>query len=236
LVRRHLPPPPARIIDVGGGAGVHARWLAGAGYSVHLVDPVPLHVEQAEQASAAQPQAPFTAAIGDARDLAEHDESVDAVLLLGPLYHLTARGDRLAALREARRVVRPGGKVFAAAISQFASLMDGLLSGFGVHPEFQAIIERDLEDGQHRNPTGRQGWFTTAFFHHPDELETEVRSAGLELVELVGVEGPGGMVRDIEERWRDDGWREFILFAARAVESEPSLLGASFHLLAIARR
>jgi hypothetical protein len=126
--------------------------------------------------------------------------------------------------------------VFVAAISQFASLLDGLLSGFGIHPDFHAIIERDLEDGQHRNPTGRHGWFTTAFFHHPDELEDEVRSAGLDLVEILGIEGPGGLVRDIDQRWRDDAWREFILFAARAVESEPSLLGASSHLLAIARR
>jgi ubiquinone/menaquinone biosynthesis C-methylase UbiE len=110
LLLRHLPPPPARVLDVGGGTGVHAAWLADSGYAVHLIDPMPLHVEQAEPASAAQPQAPFTAAIGDARKLAQDDASVDAVLLLGPLYHLTARRDRLAVLGEARRWSGPAGR------------------------------------------------------------------------------------------------------------------------------
>lgn len=47
LLRRHLPGPPARVLDVGGATGVHARWLVADGFSVHLVDPVPSHVEQA---------------------------------------------------------------------------------------------------------------------------------------------------------------------------------------------
>lgn len=51
ILSRVLPRPPAAIADIGGGAGVHALWLASSGYSVHLRDPVPLHVEQAGAAS-----------------------------------------------------------------------------------------------------------------------------------------------------------------------------------------
>src|SRR5262245_46644010 len=124
ILRRHLPQPPGFVLDVGGASGVHAAWLARDGYSVHVVDPIELHVEQARAAAAAQPSAPFTAAAGDARALDQQQAAADAVLLLGPLYHLTTLEDRLTALREARRVARPGGLIFVAAISRFAPLID----------------------------------------------------------------------------------------------------------------
>ena len=88
LLVRHLPPAPAVILDVGGGAGAYALWLAARGYRVHLVDPVPLHLEQARQASAAQGIPLLSVRPGDARALEQPPASVDAVLLLGPLYHL----------------------------------------------------------------------------------------------------------------------------------------------------
>jgi SAM-dependent methyltransferase len=125
----------------------------------------------AEAVSTAQPDAPFQARVGDARELPDPDGSFDAALLLGPLYHLTEREDRVVALREASRVVRPGGPVFAVGISRFASVLDGVRAGYLLEAEFREIVERDLSEGQHRNPGERPGWFTTAFFHHPDELE-----------------------------------------------------------------
>lgn len=230
LLGRFLPGPPASVLDVGGGAGIHARPLLDAGYDVHLVDPMPLHVEQARQDGV------LAAQVGDARRLEFGDGSFDAVLLLGPLYHLVDAADRLRALREAARVVRPGGVVIAAAISRFASTIDGLLHGFLDEPGFEAIVERDLADGVHQNPAARPGWFTTAYFHHPDELALEVAAAGLADGRLIAVEGPGTLLAD-PAPWLDDGPRqEQLLRAIRRVESEPALLGSSSHLLAIAYR
>ena len=232
---RFLPPPPAVVIDVGGGPGRYACWLAGLGYEVHLYDPVPLHVAQAEEASRAQAAHPIASCtIGDARALGRPDDSTDAVLLLGPLYHLTERADRLTALREARRVLRPGGTLVAAAISRFASALDGLRGGYLDDPAFAAIALRDLADGQHRNPTGHPAYFTTAFFHRPDELRQEVTDAGLTSVQLLAVEGPAWLLQDFDAHWDDPGRRERLLDVVRRVEADPSLLGASAHLLAIA--
>ncbi len=236
ILRRHLAPPPARVLDVGGGAGIHAAWLAADGYEVHLVDPVPLHVEQAAAAARRQPDHPFMASLGDARRLEASDASVDGVLLLGPLYHLTNRQDRIRALAEAGRVLRPAGYVFAAAISRFASLLDSLRGGFIDDPAFKVILEQDLKDGQHRNPSRRPEWFTTAFFHDPDELAREVADAGLILSELLGIEGPGWLLPDLEERWADPPRRQSILYAAQVVGREPRMVAISAHLLAVATR
>jgi SAM-dependent methyltransferase len=233
IVRRHLPPAPRRILDVGGGTGVHAAWLASDGHDVHLIDRVPRHVDQARRLAPGPGR--VTAAVGDARDLAAARASFDAVLLLGPLYHLTERADRIRVLREAARVVRPAGVVFAAAVSRFASLFDGLAREFLFDPEFRPIVERDLREGQHRNPEHRPHWFTTAFFHHPEELRAEVADAGLEVLELVGVEGLAGFLPRLDRRWERDRDRELILWSARVVEAEPSLLGLSAHLLVVAR-
>ncbi|HYH11451.1 MAG TPA: class I SAM-dependent methyltransferase [Thermomicrobiales bacterium] len=235
LLTRYLPPPPAVILDVGGGPGTYARWLAGQGYEVHLVDPVPIHVEEATRAGGDPPLA--SARIGDARHVDYPDASADVVLLMGPLYHLTERADRLLALREAARIVRPGGLVFAVGIARFTSLLDGLSSGYLDDPDFVAIVERDLRDGQHRNPGNHPGYFTTAYFHHPDELRDEALEAGLSVTETVAIEGPGHWVpRDFDAWWDDPNRRERLLAAVRAVESEPSLIGLGPHFMVIARR
>ena len=232
VLRRHLPAPPARILDVGGATGVHAGWLAEEGYLVHVVDLVPNHVEEVVRTLGLLG---VTAEVGDARELGQVDAGFDCVLLLGPLYHLTELSDRMQALWEATRVVRPSGIVAVAAISRFASLFDGLARGYLFDPDFRAIVERDLAEGQHRNPDNREHWFTTAYLHEPTQFREEITSAGLELLDLVGVEGLAGWLGQLEDHWDTPESRAIILDSARSVESEPTLLGLSAHLLAVAR-
>ncbi|MFN6466402.1 MAG: class I SAM-dependent methyltransferase [Nostoc sp. DedVER02] len=237
LLSRYLPPPPAVIFDVGGGSGIYACWLAQLGYKVHLIDPVPLHVEQARFASQVQPDYPLASAeIGDARQLNQANNSVDAVLLFGPLYHLIERNERIAALREANRVLKSGGLVFAVACSRFASLLDGLFRGWLDDPEFVEIVHRDLLEGQHRNPSNHPAYFTTAFFHHPDQLKAEVEEAGLSCEKLLAIEGPGKLLQNFEEHWSEPSRRERLLQAIRWIETEPSTLGVSAHIIAIAKK
>lgn len=236
ILSRWLPGPPAVVIDVGGGPGVYALWLSGLGHETHLVDLAPSHIEQAREAStrAARPLA--SAAVGDARRLDQPDGFADAVLLLGPLYHLTERSQREEALREARRVLRPGGVVVTAVISRFASLLDGLRSGFLDDPAFGAIVSQDLADGQHRNPTGNPRWFTTAYFHRPEEPATEMRMSGLEHLATLAVEGPAWLLPDLEARLSDPKRAAVLMDALQSIEAEPSLMGVSAHLLAIGRK
>ena len=219
LLERFLPPPPADVLDVGGGPGVYSRILGARGYRMRLVDVLPLHVEQARAHG-------LDARVGDARSLDDPDDAYDAVLLLGPLYHLIERADRVRALGEARRVAKDGAPVVGAAISRYTSLLDGLVQGF-VEREFQEIVERDLAGGPHLNPypSERPEWFTTAYFHHPDDLAAEAKEAGLVNVAVFGVEGPGWMFPDADD--------EIRLRAARLLETDVAMLAVSGHLLVI---
>jgi SAM-dependent methyltransferase len=230
LLERFLPRAPSRIADVGGGPGGHAQWLIDRGHDVVLLDPVPLHVDQALAAGVTQIVA------GDARGLPWEDASFDAVLLFGPLYHLTDRGDRVRAMSEAARVVRPGGVVMAMAISRFASLVDGLIHDRYANPAFREIVTQDVEDGQHRNPAAVPGWFTTAFFHTVGELASEVGESGLILRGLLAIEGPGTVLADDTALEPNaEAWSALLDLIER-VEAEPSLLGLSSHLMAVAHR
>ena len=235
LLGRWLPAAPATVLDVGGAAGVHALPLAEQGHQVHLVDPVPLHVEQARRASAGRSRPLAAVLLGDARALPYADASADAVLLLGPLYHLVERQDRLTALQEARRVLRPGGVVVAAAISRWASTADGIWAGYLRDPRFAEMVEQDVRTGVHENRAQHPGWFATAWFHRPEELVEEVAEAGFVADGPIAVEGLGGTAPDLDAMLDDPGTRERVLAAIRRVEREPSLLGASPHLLVCGR-
>jgi SAM-dependent methyltransferase len=229
IVLRALPPAPAVVADIGGGPGRYALWLAGLGYAVEHRDLVPLHVSQLTADADDVPG--IRTAVGDARELDLPDGSVDAVLLLGPLYHLIQRTGRVRALREAARVVRPGGPVFAAAIARWAARIDGMLRerSYRAYPAtFDIFAETDR--------TGRlrpihEGAFS-AFCHRPEELRDELTDAGLEVADLVSVEGPAYILGDLGERLADPAERAIALDVARAVERVPELLGFGPHLLA----
>ena len=211
LVERFLPTPPATVLDVGGGTGRYSEWLAGLGYSVHLIEPVPLHVEQASARAGAGPG--FSVSYGHAGALPVADDSQDAVLLLGPLYHLPDPGDRERAWAESRRVVAPGGVVIAVAINRYAGVLDSL-----------------------RHEFVDTGFARVGYFHPAGRLADEAMAAGLTVEGVFGVEGPGCLVTDLDTRWTDPAQRQAILDAARVVEAEPDMTGASHHTLVVARR
>ncbi|MCE2412416.1 class I SAM-dependent methyltransferase [Candidatus Poribacteria bacterium] len=234
IITRYLPPPPAVVLDIGGGSGPYACWLAKVGYEVHLVDPVDLHIEQAKEASNLQIEHPIASiSLGDARDLRFSSMSADAVLLLGPLYHLVAKDERLLALKEAYRVLRNGGAMVAAGISRFASMLDSFFEDRFRTPVHMDIVQNDLETGYHRNLTGDLNYFTDAYLHRPEELGSEVVKAGFQHQTTLAVEGPAWLFESFKNYWTDPDLRSVVLDLIRKVEAEPSLLGMSAHILAI---
>jgi SAM-dependent methyltransferase len=230
VVGAHLPAAPATVADIGGGPGRYALWLASLGHDVQHRDLMPGHVEHL--LAHATPR--IDSAVADARRLDLSDSSVDAVLLLGPLYHLYERADRLQALAEARRIARPGAPVFVAAISRWAPRLHGLLVNrlYERYAGIAGMIDRMEGDGV-MSPLF-PGSFC-GYAHRPDELRAEIEEAGLAVEDLLSVEGLAFALPDLQERLADPVDREVVLAAARAVQRVPELLGLGPHLLAVAR-
>jgi SAM-dependent methyltransferase len=232
IVLRHLPDPPSIVADIGGGPGRYAAWLAGRGHRVEHRDLMTMHVDQVR---ADVDPSQINAAVADARDLDLGDETVDAALLLGPIYHLLRRDHRIRAMREAGRIVRPGSPVFVAAISRWATRLDGVLR-LRLYTSLPTI--RDLAP-----QVERTGWLPplfpgsfTAYTHRPQQLRSELRSAGFRVLDLVSVEGPAFLLHDLDQRLADPLDRAVVFEAARAVERVPELFGFGPHLLATAVR
>lgn len=231
ILQRTLPGPGAVVADIGGGPGRYTDWLVDAGYHVVHRDLVPHHVAQVQARHGRR----VDAAVGDARALELADESVDAVLLLGPLYHLDDRAERVRALEETRRILRRGGVVHAAAISRWAPRLHGMLVGrvHLAHPAVIGLIDEVERSG--RMPPVHEGSFN-GDAHVPAELREEIDASGLALESLVAVEGIAFALADLDERMDDPAERELLMDVLRSVEGVPDLTGLGPHLLAVARK
>jgi S-adenosylmethionine-dependent methyltransferase len=232
-LRDYLPPPPASIADIGGGPGRYAIALASLGYEVTLVDLAAQNLAWA-QSKAAEAGVKLAGTVhADARWLDMLPEAgFAAALLLGPLYHLHQHEARLQVIREVRRLLQPGGLLFAAFITRFAPLRDSA----AYYPDWPqtkgAVVERILETGIQDDPDSS---FPDAYFSHPDEVAPLITAAGLEKLALIGVEG---VVAGHEERINElegEAWEMWVELNYR-LGHELTLYGASDHLLAIARK
>lgn len=234
IFERYLPPSPASVHDIGGGTGAYSGWLLEKGYSVTFIDLVPKHVEMATKRmrGIAKPEK-FSSMIGDACNLNVADNSTDTVLLMGPLYHLQEKSKRQRALKEAFRILKPGGYLFCAIISKFASFLDGLDSGYIHDPDFRTIIKGDLKSSCHNNHTDKQEYFTTAYFQHPDELNDEMLTTGFTELKMIGIEGMLWASMNLDALRKDaKAWKTAIDFM-RMIESDRSIIGASPHIMGI---
>ena len=233
LIGRPLPNRAVDIIDVGGAAGAYAFWLSSLGHRVHLIDPTLRLIEEARRHNLVSAHSLASIGVGEAGSLSFDSDSADVVLLLGPLYHLPRRQDRIAALQEAWRLLRREGVLVAAAISRYAGTLDGLALNPALDDQVVNMRHRAVADGQYRNETGNPRYFVTAYFHRPEDLAEELADVGCRDVRVFGIEGPGWLLPDFETRWKTLELRKGILTVARLLEEERSIVGASAHLLGV---
>ncbi|HLG41464.1 MAG TPA: class I SAM-dependent methyltransferase [Chitinophagaceae bacterium] len=236
IISRHLTKEKMMIADIGGGAGFYAFWLQSLGHNVHLVDLSPRNIELVKERAEKSRIQLTKFEEGDATKLNFRDDQFDLVLLLGPLYHLTDKKERVKALSEAKRIVKPGGFVLAAVISRYASLFDGFRRDLVNDDQFVSLLMDDLKTGIHLNETGNWEYFTTAFFHTPDEIKNEIKESGLEFQTLVAAESFGWIIDNFSEKSEDKNYMNKLNKIINMVETNDDLIAMSPHIIAVSKK
>lgn len=241
IISRYLLNDRQVIYDIGGGTGIYSRWLAEKGHEVHMFELSLKAVEYAKNINEKSNLPIHSIEVSDAREINREDESADIVLVMGPLYHIVEREERLKALKEAKRILKNDGIMICATISRFGSTLYGL-SVYGRdnnlidEDEFMGMIGREMTDGHHIRPEKYPKFIPRAFFHLPGEIESEIKDVGLKYEKIYSVEGPIWIVPSFEEKWKNTESKERLLNISRKVEEEESLMGMSPHLLLIAKK
>lgn len=230
-LERELPPPPANILDLGGGPGRYAIPLAVRGYNVTLVDLSQGNVDFA-RGKAAERGVALEAQVGDATDLRRFaDGAFDAVLVLGPLYHLVDEGPRNRAIDEALRVLGSGGVGAFAFLSKYAPVFDALKGLPGTHLTPSQLLTM-MRQGTNRSTVEETG-FTEVHFVEPTEVRPLLEARGATVTTVFGAEG---LAAQSDQRLAVDDpcfadWLEFVV----ATSETPAALYGSEHLVALVR-
>ncbi|MBP1991888.1 ubiquinone/menaquinone biosynthesis C-methylase UbiE [Paenibacillus eucommiae] len=234
-------PQSGKVLDNGAGPGKYAMELAKLGYEVTLSDLTPKLVETArEKAAELGLEERFNGFhVLNATHLdGIPDESYDASLMLGPLYHLQQEEERMAAVKELYRVTKKNGIVFAAFQTRLRMLLTSIQ-----HPQFWKPNDH-MEAIHHFYETGifnhsDEGRFTGAYYFEVEGIKPFMESNGFETIDLIGSSGVGLlMTKEQKEYWAEQGEEEneklnqFIIQTA----AEPSILGISSHLLYIGKK
>jgi ubiquinone/menaquinone biosynthesis C-methylase UbiE len=228
----YLPPAPARVLDIGGGPGRYAIELTRRGYGVTLADISEGELLLATE-NAAEAGEQFAAVVkADARDLRQfEDVAFDAVLLMGPLYHLLEESDRRRAVAETMRVARGGGIVLATNITRYAAIRFWAKRDPMQVVDHRAVYEQQIVTGKTPNAEG----FTDQYFMPPAELPAlfaEARAAHIVTIAC------GGVVSMIAEKLNElDGgpWDYWVDLNYR-LGKDPDAHGLAEHLLYVGRK
>lgn len=236
IISRYLTKEKMNIADIGGAAGFYSFWLQGMGHNVTLIDLSPRNIELANEYSQRTGIQLTKCQTGDATSLDLSDEQFDMVLLMGPLYHLIDRVERVKALSEAKRILKPKGILLAAVISRYGSLFDGFKRDLIVDDHFEKILINDLHSGVHLNETGNPDYFTTAYFHSPAEIKQEIAESAMHLQKLIAVESFGWIVDNFTKKAGDKNYMNKLNKIINIVETNDDLIAMSPHIIGVAEK
>jgi len=235
IIIRNLPKIPLKIIDLCGASGHYAYWLAELGHEVHLMDLSPKHITQAKENGKKYNAKLSSMECGDARSLNYDENSFDIVLVMGALYHLQKKEDRMQCLKEAFRILKNGGIAIFAYISRFASMLDGFKNGYINDPQFCKIMDNDIHTGRHNNPETKTHYFTNAYFHSISDIYDELIYAKFSDIILYAVEGFGTLIND-DNYMNDPEKLNKLLQYIKMTEQNMEMIGISGHQLAVCRK
>ena len=209
--------PGAKILDIGAGTGVYSLYFARKGYAVSALELSDVNITAFR--AQLKEEDPIDLVQGNALDLSHYAPgSFDIVLLLGPLYHLHAEADRLRCIAEAKRVCKPGGKIFFGFISNDIVIL--------TMQQFQADY---LLKGDYNKETFRLDDFPFVF-HTVDGCRELLHKADIQILNEVATDGVSELLKDLINTMDDETYQQYLRYHEYLCE-KPECLGMSNHLL-----
>ena len=245
ILLENLPKPPAVIYDIGGAYGEYSWWLASLGYEVHLFDLSKTNIRMSNELAKEYPDCTLASSeVCDARSIPREDNSANAVLLMGPLYHITDYGERIKAIKESWRLLKEDGVLFTAALTPYSVLLYNITvyspkSGetYLENPRFLSMVERELKDGCHINPNKEiyEG-LGSSHLHTAKALKAELEMGGFSDSVVHGVMGGAWLAHDIDELWKNEASRNALMNTVRLLDTHEDIMGLSGHLLSVSKK
>lgn len=228
-------PPGARVLEIGAGAGTYTRELALRGHSVVAYDFCPELIERnREEMRALGTPSKVEFIVADARDVGRvlADRKFDAVLVMGPLYHLERESEREGLLHQVRSLLAPGGTLITAHMSRVGFVGHVLLktpSELATRGEGIAEVFRRGKMSQHPRSGQFRGYWSTI-----GEAKELHERKGFEVQRLVAQDPCLG---SLDEHFNSFSVELKALWASFLFELSilPEALGACRHFLCVSR-
>jgi ubiquinone/menaquinone biosynthesis C-methylase UbiE len=234
IISRYLPSTPIKIVDLCGASGHYAYWLAKMGHEVHLMDLSEKHIEETVSNKEKYNVELSSIRQGDARKTEYKNGTFDMVLLMGALYHLHEKEDRIKCIKETHRILKKGGIAVFSYISRYASILDGFTKDLINDPLYLEIMEKDYFTGIHKN-VGETKYFTNAYFHTTKEIYDELLYLNYKDIVVYAVEGFSTLLNG-KKYLNDERKLNILLKYLKLFEQDSEMLGISHHRLAICKK
>lgn len=247
ILLENLPNPPAVIYDIGGAYGEYSWWLASLGYEVHLFDLSETNIKMSNELAKEYSDCTLASSqVCDARSIPKENNSADAILLMGPLYHITDYDERIKAIKESYRLLKDKGMLFTAALTPYSVLLYNITvyspngenkNTYLENPDFVAMVERELRDGCHINPgkTVYDG-LGSSHLHTAKALKAELSTGGFSDSVIHGIMGGAWLAHNIDELWKNETSRNALMNTVRLLDTHEEITGLSGHLLAVSKK
>jgi SAM-dependent methyltransferase len=214
---------PLRIIDIGAGTGRYSVPLSEEGYDVTAVELVRHNLGILKQKGSA-----VKAYEGNALKLKRFaDDSFDAALLFGPMYHLHSEEEKLQALLEAKRVVRKDGLLFVAYIMNEYSVIQYAFK----ERHIMEALEQGLLDSSFHTQANANELYSFLRIEDIDRLNEQ---AGLFRKKIIAADGAANYMRPFLNALTEGEFEQFVQYHLATCE-RGDLLGASAHTVDILR-
>ncbi len=237
-IKKFLPGSGSRILDIGGGPGRYSIWLAAQGYCVTLGDLSPDLLAIAREKADEQEVELEQLVEANAVDLSIFtDNSFDAVLCLGPMYHLLEESDRQAVAGELIRVLKPGGHAFVAFLNHLQALRAAVNQDIPFFTPYTFdIVKRWHYDHVMDFPVA--GIFSPAWVVHPRDVPPLMERRGFRTVELVSSQSLAGDVQAHLALFaeRQPELYKWVLDELVELANDPTIIGSAWHLLYIGEK